>query len=299
MTIQQLIYFREIAKTKHFTRAAENLYVSQSGLSNAILALEKELGISLFIRNNGKTAKMTSFAEKLLPYAERVISNMEEISRIAKEEKNPLCGSVTVAYSFINGFALMPKVFNGFINDPKNESIVVDFKIVHGTKRTDEMIRAGEVDIGFNGAEKGEGIESVPFYRQKLCVYVPAASPLARKRSLTVADIAEEPLICYHVASELYKQISDMYASNGFKMNEIACYDEWSVQLAHVALGAGITIAPGNVPVDRENVRAVPLNDPMAQRIIYMHWSSERMTPPHVKYLKNYCEEYSKRQRLL
>ena len=54
MTIQQLIYFREVANTLHFTKAAQRLYVTTSALSYAISSLERELGVPLFCEGNGK-----------------------------------------------------------------------------------------------------------------------------------------------------------------------------------------------------------------------------------------------------
>ena len=65
MTLQQLQYFRELARTQHYTRAAERLMVSQPSLSYAISELEKELGAALFRKDRKKTT-LTEEGKKLV-----------------------------------------------------------------------------------------------------------------------------------------------------------------------------------------------------------------------------------------
>lgn len=69
MTLQQIKYFLEVAKTQKFTLAAKNLFVAQSGLSYAIHELEHELGVPLFVRNANKKVTLTEYGEKYLPYS--------------------------------------------------------------------------------------------------------------------------------------------------------------------------------------------------------------------------------------
>ena len=68
MTLAQLTYFIEIAKTKNFTEAASNLYISQSNISYAIHALEDELDALLFVRRPNKRIELTMYGETLYPY---------------------------------------------------------------------------------------------------------------------------------------------------------------------------------------------------------------------------------------
>ncbi len=81
MTLQQIIYFIEIAHTQHFTQAAQNLFVSQSALSYSIQALERELGVPLFIRRKSeRKVEMTAYGKKFLPYCEMALDT-EPIAR--------------------------------------------------------------------------------------------------------------------------------------------------------------------------------------------------------------------------
>lgn len=78
MTLAQLTYFIEIAKTKNFTEAASNLYISQSNISYAIHALEDELDALLFVRRPNKRIELTMYGETLYPYIAEGIRLIEE-----------------------------------------------------------------------------------------------------------------------------------------------------------------------------------------------------------------------------
>lgn len=75
MTLQQMYYFLEVVKTRHFTKAAQNLYVSQSALSHSIQAMEREVGAPLFIREKLRMNRelISVVAERTEPPAPYII----------------------------------------------------------------------------------------------------------------------------------------------------------------------------------------------------------------------------------
>ena len=90
MTLTQLRYFCEVAKTRHFTAAANNLYVAQSSLSYAIRELEAELEAPLFIRRPNKRIDLTEFGHALLPYAEAGIKMLEDGKNEVVSMRSPM-----------------------------------------------------------------------------------------------------------------------------------------------------------------------------------------------------------------
>ncbi|MEU1022315.1 LysR family transcriptional regulator, partial [Streptomyces sp. NPDC005904] len=84
MQFQQLHYFVAVAETRHFTRAAEKVHVSQPSLSQQIRALEKELGAELFSRARGNIT-LTDAGEALLPLARRILADADT-ARIEVQE---------------------------------------------------------------------------------------------------------------------------------------------------------------------------------------------------------------------
>ena len=86
MTLQQLIYLREIVRQGKFTAAAETLYVTQSNLSHAITGLENELGVRLLTRGRSE-ATLTKDGEKFFPYVEKALQAIEEGKTAVKKGK--------------------------------------------------------------------------------------------------------------------------------------------------------------------------------------------------------------------
>ncbi|MEO6604891.1 MAG: LysR family transcriptional regulator, partial [Aeromicrobium sp.] len=84
MQIQQLSYFVAVARTRHFTRAAELTGVSQPSLSKQIRVLENSLGTPLFVRNRG-AIELTSAGAALLPHAQRILIDVESAERTVRE----------------------------------------------------------------------------------------------------------------------------------------------------------------------------------------------------------------------
>lgn len=293
MTLQQLIYFCEISNTLNFTKASEKLYVSQSSLSHQILSLEHELGISLFVRNNGKNISLTRFGEKFLPYAKKVLEDVCELELLAKEEKDPLSGVVNIAYSYINGYTLIPEMVQDFMQDKTNENITLNFDVTHNMRPTESRILADEIDIAFNCNSGIDGIATYPVASQPLYVMVPTSHHFSERESLKITDIGHEPLIHYHTVSELRKRIATMFKNAGIIPNEVATYEDWSSQMAMVALGQGIAISPW-LPVDSSRIKLIPLDDALSTRTVYMLWAADKKLSPVVEHVKQYCINFSK-----
>ena len=108
MEWQQLEYFRIVAKTEHFRKAAELLNISQPALSRSIKKLEEELGICLFDRI-GRSVKLNQFGRVFL---KRVENGLNEISYGVEEInhlKNPYTGTVSIAFLQTFGISILPE----------------------------------------------------------------------------------------------------------------------------------------------------------------------------------------------
>lgn len=96
MTLQQLQYFRTLAKVQHYTKAAEILFVSQPSLSYAISELEKELSLALFERH-GKKIQLSAQGKIFLTYVESALDQLEK-GVVTIKSLNPLGGAVRLGY---------------------------------------------------------------------------------------------------------------------------------------------------------------------------------------------------------
>ncbi len=291
MTLQQINYFLEIARTQHFTKAAANLFISQSSLSHSIQQLERELEVPLFIRKSGKKVTLTEYAKAFLPYCERVQQEIAGAESAIRRMRNPISGTVTVAYSYVNGASLVPELFNQFYLDNDYEDITVQFEVNHERVRIEDNLLKGEIDLAITCTQNIDGLEILPVAKQKLIVMLPAGHPLAGRESVTVEDIKDEPVICYYHGWNLSNRVEEIYKNSGYKPNFSMYTTDWSSQMAMVSLGLGIAICP-RLPVDPKLISIVSLDDPLKWRNVNLLWARNRKLSPAVEYVRQYCVDY-------
>lgn len=291
MTLQQLIYFREVADTRNFTKASRNLHVTQSALSYSILSLERELELPLFIRGCGKKIDLTSYGSVLLPMAEQAISSMENIEETMRRIRDPHAGVVNIAFSYVNGWRFIPQMLRAFREEAPEGSISVQLQVNHTRNNFEEDVLKGSVDIAFSCLEKMEGLTTVPFAQQQLYAALPPDHPLAGRESLAVQDIADEPLIGYHRGRNLDRWIGQMFEKEGCRPNTIEYTDDWSAQITKVSVGEGISIMQ-RVPAADAGVVFVPMRGDMAQRTVYIMWASDRRLSDAAEFARDYFLDY-------
>src|SRR5215470_16979178 len=113
MTLRQLGIFLAVARAKSFTRAAENLHVSQSTLSQHVLELERELDVRLFDRL-GRTVTLTEAGRLLEEHAIRILTSVASARRTLDELKGLARGSLVIGASTTPGIYVLPSIVAAF-----------------------------------------------------------------------------------------------------------------------------------------------------------------------------------------
>lgn len=295
MTLQQLIYFREIASTLHFTRAAENLYITQSSLSHSINALERELGVALFSRQSGKNISLTIYGKEFLPYVNKILDTVEESKAKIDTLRNPLGGVVRVSFGYINGISCVTRLFKSFYKESIHHEIDIQFQINYSSQKLEKALLAGETDLAFTSSPDFRGLHRSPVIQQKLYVAVPSDHALSARASLTLEDICNEPLIGYNQGLPLDVHINKMFSSSGYRPNTIDYQPTWAEEIACISLGLGIGILP-KLPVDESLVKLIPLDHPMNYRCLYLYWPQDTELSPAAEYVRQYSIDFFKQQ---
>ena len=99
MNLSQLRYFRKLAQVQHFTRAAEELFITQPALSNSIKQLEGELGIPLF-EQHGRNVRLTKFGKEFNEYVSEGLDVIDKGIQVAQEHANSLSGTIDIGTIF-------------------------------------------------------------------------------------------------------------------------------------------------------------------------------------------------------
>ena len=174
MTLLQLQYFQVLARVLHYTRAAEELHISQPSLSYSISELEKELGVKLFEKENRKIS-LTAYGEQFLPYVQRSLALLDEGAAVLEQMAGNLPQVAKLGYFHSISASLIPALVEGFYREEDNRSI--RFQFTEGPSfDIFNQVKAGELDMAF-GMHRDDWAESVIIMRQPLYLAVPSDHP--------------------------------------------------------------------------------------------------------------------------
>jgi DNA-binding transcriptional LysR family regulator len=192
MEIRQLQYFKQVCKDKSLSKAAENLYITQQGLSHAILTLEKEIGVALFLRSKNGVVP-TEAAANFLDEVSEVLDAFEALKKKMRTMAESADGKVRVSLTPGAMSYLVPKLVSEFHERyPK-----IELKIVENPDTLCEEYTAnGEVDIACTtGPIANEALEWFPLFKDSVVIMMRKDNPLASREILDFEDLKNEKFI--------------------------------------------------------------------------------------------------------
>lgn len=242
MNFQQLRIIRETAKRNfNLTDVAAALHTSQSGVSKHIIDLEDELGIDLFVRRGKRLLGLTEPGKELLPIVERLLGDAQNIRRLADHFAKRDEGELVIATTHTQARYALPQVVAKFkAAFPKVHLTLLQA----GPREIVSLLQSGEADIGIATealAEHGD-IASFPFYTWHHAVVVPKGHPLTQVQPLTLAAIAQHPIITYHPGFTGRGRIDTAFSQAGLAADFVLSALDSDVIKAYVELGVGIGI---------------------------------------------------------
>ena len=242
MNFQQLRIIREAARRDcNLTDVANALYTSQSGVSRHIRELEDELGIELFVRHGKRLLGMTEPGKELLKIAERMLGDADNIRRLASAFANRQNGRLHVATTHTQARYALPRAVKAF----RQHFPDVQLELQQGGP--DEIVRllqSGEADIGVSSEqlEQSENLVAFPYYTWHHCILVPADHPLTRIGQLTLAHLAEWPLITYQTGLTGRARVDEAFANAGLQPEILLTAQDSDVIKTYVELEMGVGI---------------------------------------------------------
>jgi len=186
MTITQLKYVLAVAEHQNFTRAAENVFVTQPTLSMQIQKLEEELDIQIFDRSK-KPIALTTVGEKIVEQARNIVNESERMQDVVDQEKGYIGGLFKLGIIP----TVMPTLLPMFLKTFSNRYLKVQLKIEE--LNTDEII--AQINEGYLDAAiaatplEQEKIKERPLYYEPFVGYIPQNHRLAGKEALEVGDL--------------------------------------------------------------------------------------------------------------
>jgi DNA-binding transcriptional LysR family regulator len=282
MNLQQLTYFVATARLGSFSAAADELRLTQPGVSDQVRRLEGELGMPLFTRV-GRGLELTAAGRTFLPHAEHALVAVERAAESVLEVRKLLGGQVTFGLFRNADYSLLPRLLKDFHERHPDVRVKV---LGQNSGQTAEDVRAGRLEAALvAGPVDPAGLDVTPIASDE--VLVVGADFGERRAPLTIEELAARPLILYDVQYEYRdttrRQLEEQAQRAGVRLEPLFDVEHLEGALALAALGLGDTLATRAVTRHRsfpENLRGVPLAEPLFDRYVLVHRAGSPLTPP-------------------
>lgn len=277
MELRQLRYVVAVAQRRHFTAAAAALSVAQPALSQQIKLLERELGVLLFDRT-GRRVRLTAAGEAFLPRAERILAEEASARAEMAEFAGALRGRVVVGTLASLAERQLPALLAGFhARHPGLELVLRE----ESSAQLIALVGAGEVDLALvhqsSVADTPPGITLEPLFTEELVAVVAPHSPLARRGSLPLDDLRDEPFILSKPGSMIRRAVLDACAAAGFAPHVAFESGGLATVRALAAVGLGVAILPrSESEAEGPDVAVVAISAPRLTRTVALAWSADR-----------------------
>ncbi len=278
MNLEYIRYFVKLAELEHYTKAAEELCISQPSLSHAIRQIENELGVQLFERK-GRHTLLTRFGEEFLDTSRRTLSALDTgISAL----KRSAAGEGVIRLGFLRGLGVdfVPRLAREFIA----QNLGKDIRFTFHTERTEALLdKLSErgFDLVFCSAPKPEqNMRATPVLSQKLVVIVPKGHPLAEKKSVNLAETLNYPQIYFAAGSGIRDVIDGLFSATGGQPKIISETEEDQVIAGLVAAGFGIAVVPEMEILTNLDVAVLEIEYPPYKREFFMVENTEMYLSP-------------------
>lgn len=253
-------------RTGSFSRAAEEIGYTQSGMTQMMNSLENELGCPLFVRSfNG--VSLTQEGRQLLPYiadADAAMRRLQaEISHVAGGTRRPIRIG---AFASIATHQL-PAVIKAYRS--KHPDIAIELRV--GTDEILSWLDADAIDLALVDSSRRGAYRWLPLYEEELVAVVPGSSTLAGRARLSLQELAQHPFIM--------TPLNELRTQMDVQLREQIMIDspDDSTLLSLVAQGLGVTVLPARAARGRgEQIQAIPLDPPL-------HWKLGAVLPKSVR----------------
>lgn len=262
MSVRKYEVFLRVVELGSLTKAAEQLGLTQSGVSHLINALEEEFGFPL-LRRSRAGVSLTADGERVLPAMRNILNGSEQLSQIIGAVKGLSSGTVRIGAFTSVAVHWLP----GIIKEFTGEHPGIEIKLLNGDYHdVAQWLLNGEADLGFVAYPEELPFRCIPLREDRLMAVLPRNHPMAGRRSFPIEEMTREPMISLLTASDHDARRALEQAG---VVPHIKYYtkDDYAM-IAMVENGLGAAIVPELLLKGHsERVAALPL-EPSAKRTI-------------------------------
>src|SRR4051812_520893 len=242
MELRQLQYFVAVVRHGQFTRAAEELWITQPALSQQIRRLEAELGVAL-LRRTSRGVALTPAGEDLLVRAERILAEAAEARGEMDEHAGVMRGAVRVAATTADALRL-PEVLAAFHRE--HPAIRIALRQTSSTEVL-ALLRRGAVDLGVLalGAQAADGLVVTPLGSEPLRAISGPEEPFGAV-AIAVGDLRGRPFVLAEPGTALRAAVMDACQEEGFSPVPLLEVGDPATVRFFVNAGLGVSLVPAS-----------------------------------------------------
>ncbi len=292
-SIHSLLVFHEVVKQRSFSKAAEELFISQPAVTKHIKGLEQRVGLGLIQRGGGGFS-LTEAGKILFKATQKITNDLREIesylSRLKEQHHGLLRIGTTESYSR----CLMPRLLSGFQALFPSISISLD---VGNSEEIEKSLTAYRNDLALIAVTGvSSKFESIPFLREELVLITSPSHPLAGQKKVSLKEIEGYPFIIRAKGSTTRKIILQAFAELGIQPSMLIEAGSSEFIKQWVSSNKGISIIVKRIAEEearRGLIRRIPLVEKYFLEVVLLYLKGER-THPVIKAFSRFIEEKRK-----
>ena len=262
MELRHLRYFVTVAEELHFGRAAERLFIAQPPLSQQIQQLEREIGVTLFLRTSRRVS-LTPAGEVFLRDARQILADVSEAMQGAKRAARGETGWLGIGFAASATYDLLPAVLHDFRD--RFPAIELSLSELNAAEQS-AALHNRSIHVGFARPAIDDSEFAVgAVLQESFLVALPEAHSLASQAKLSLPVLAAEPFVSFpELPRPSYAEtVRQACEASGFTPRVVQEVREMQTAISLVVAGIGIALLPESVEnLHRTGLVLRPLREP-------------------------------------
>jgi DNA-binding transcriptional LysR family regulator len=295
MELRHLRTIVAVAQHRSLTKAGEELYLTQSAISQQIRRLERELGIEVF-RRTSRSVELTAEGQVILGYAQRVLAEVDGLQNELEELTGLLRGQLRIGGVYPTG----PYDLFGMHADFRAAHPGVAVHMIEDTQDgVLAALRADELDCAFTALDPdalGDEFAATLLWEEEIVVALPPGHRLCSRPRITLHELAAEDLIAYRDNSALRRRLERTMADLGLEPRNAFICTEMAAVRGLASKGLGVAVIPRSAAEQPgPEIELRPIGPERLTWPIALVWRASRRQSPAGKAFLAVALEYAER----